>query len=412
MTQPEPDTPRSPRTRGTQPASPDPRPAARRQPTWADYLRDPRSAVLAFLATALVVGGGRRLLQAVRARRAVAALGGSNPAPEDVAAAAEFGRAGLIDLFRLLETAKRPEVRSAAGRSLARLWRLDELIAEEEKAIVRRGTIVSWHARRKYPRALSIPIPIRVDFGVPFLDDPSRSIGPEHLRWSYRLLGTQRAHLETWTEIPSGVPASASLAIVPDDFGTLGPHRLELHTRVRTVGLTANWEFELPHQAFAFEFDPHLTIAALLTLPDAGRAAQIALAVRLISPAEPAGSPLTLLALTADLVIRNPPSIRIDAPLPCDLAHRLAIEVEGVPGTFAAGSVVAIAADRTEPDALWLPLGPVAAFPPGAIDRPGPRRIRAVLTADPSLGWTEPAVRSIWPDPITTDWAEVQVIRS
>ena len=411
MTGPQAETPgppRAPAPRTNAARSPSPAPASpnRARPGWADYLRDPRSAVLSFLATALVLGGGRKALQALRARRIMAAIAGSDPAVADVEAAADHGRTALIDLFRLLGTAGRPEVRAAAGRTLARLWRADELIAEEEKAIVRRGFEATWRARRKYPRDLAVPIPMGVDFGVPFLVGGQRTVGPDHLAWSYRLLGTERAGLEEWAEAPAGKP-SAAFAIFPGDFATLGPHRLVLQAKVRTVGLTDAWEFDLPHLPFLFEFDPHLTVAALLTLPDAARADRFAAAVRLGAPAE-AAPPL---GLTADLVLRDPPSVLVHPPLPCDLAHRLAVEVEGVAGSFAAGSVVAVAADLAGDRPAAFPLGPIEGFPLDAIDRPGPRRVRAILTADANLGWADPAVRSVWPTPIATDWVDVRVIR-
>ena len=41
--------------------------------------------------------------------------------------------------------------RLAAGRALARLWLLDQLVAEEEKAVVRRGYTVTWSARAALP---------------------------------------------------------------------------------------------------------------------------------------------------------------------------------------------------------------------------------------------------------------------
>jgi len=375
-------------------------------PGWSAYLADPRTAVLVFLASALILGGGRKGLEAIRARRVVAAIGGSNPDVLDVEAAADHGRAGLIDLFRLLGTADRPEVRDAAGRSLARLWRADELIAEEEKAVVRRGFTADWKARRRYPRNLSTPIPITVDFGVPFLNEANRGVGPEHLAWSYRILGTERARLEDWTEPKPGA-ASATFAIIPDDFTTLGPHRLALHARVKTVGLTDTWEIDLPHLPFSFEFDPILSVDALLTLPDDARAATFARAVRLRSPdeTEAANPPLDL---GAEMVLRDPPVLTFAAPLPCDLAHRLAIEFEGIAGTWPAGTVIALANSPTES----RPIGPIPTFPPGAIDRPGPRRIRAILAADANLAWTVPEIRSVWPGTITTDWVDVRIIRT
>ena len=45
------------------------------------------------------------------------------------------------------------------------------------------------------------------------------------------------------------------------------------------------------------------------------------------------------------------------------------------------------------------------------IDRPGERRIRLVLIADPELGWADPDVRSIWPGTLMTEWAPVKAIR-
>lgn len=377
-------------------------------PGWAAYLADPRTAVLFFLASAFVIGGGRKGLQAIRARRVVAAIGGANPDVLDVEAAADHGRAGLVELFRLLGTADRPEVRDAAGRSLARLWKADEMIAEEEKGIVRRGFTANWQARRRYPRALSIPIPITVDFGVPFLTESNRGVGPSHLSWSYRILGTERAHLEDWIESKPGA-TSATFAIVPDDFATLGPHRLVLHARVKTVGLTDAWELELPHLPFSFEFDTNLAVDALLTLPDDARGTTFARAVRLQYRGE-SETPPEPLDLGPEMVLRDPPVLSVAPPIPCDLAHHLSIEFEGIAGTWPAGTVIALANSPTDSNPSFS-IGPIPTFPPEAIDRPGPRRIRAILTADPNLGWTVPEVRSIWPGTITTDWFDVRIIR-
>ncbi len=85
-----------------------PAPGRRVVPRLVGLPADPRSAVLFFLASAFLIGGGRKGLQAIRARRVVAAIAGSNPDPADVEAAGDHGRAGLIDLFRLLGTAERP----------------------------------------------------------------------------------------------------------------------------------------------------------------------------------------------------------------------------------------------------------------------------------------------------------------
>ena len=381
-------------------------------PGWSAWLADPRTAVLAFLASALLFGGGRKLLQGVRARRAVAALEGPDPSPEEVEAAAEHGRAGLIDLFRLLGTAEKPEVRDAAGRALATLWAKDDLIVEEEKALVRRGFEVSWRARRRYPRGLKTPIPIEASYGVPFLVEGGPGVGPSSLVWLHRILGAERAGLEESSPWREG-PGLARFEVDPSDFATLGPHRLVLASKVRVVGLTDPWEIELPHMPFSFEFDPILAVEALLTLPDEPRGAAFERSIRLES-AESREGHSRHLDLNADLVLRNPPELVVTTPLPCDLAHRLAIEFEGVPGQFRAGSVIVSgqgAAASGPAQTRHFPLGPIVGLPADAIDRPGERRARAVLTADPDLGWTDPDVRSVWPGTVVTDWVAVRVIR-
>ncbi len=196
---------------------------------------------------------------------------------------AEHGRAGLIELFRLLGTAEKPKVRDAAGRALAILWAKDELIVEEEKALVRRGFAVTWRARRRYPRGLKSPIPIEAAYGVPFLVEGGPGVGPSSLVWSHKILGAERAGLEEATPWREG-PVVARFEVDPSDFPTLGPHRLALASKVRVVGLTDSWEIELPHIPFSFEFDPILTVEALLAIPDDTRAAAIERSIRLETP--------------------------------------------------------------------------------------------------------------------------------
>ena len=113
---------------------------------------------------------------------------------------------------------------------------MKEMIAEEEQALVRRGFEVTWHARRRYPRALRGEIPMAVSYSLPFLRDGDGGIAPANLEWSHTILGARRAALE----VPSpwkGGPGHAEFALVPADFETNGPHRLILKTRVRPAGL-------------------------------------------------------------------------------------------------------------------------------------------------------------------------------
>lgn len=389
------------------------RPPVLVKPGWSRWLGEPRNAVFLVLATALVLGGGRKLLQWWKARAAVRRLGEPEPSLAVIEEAASHGRAGLIDLFRILGTADSPAARAAAGRALAALWAQDNLIAEEEKALVLRGFEARWQARRRYPRALRAPIPIVVTYGVPFLDGGGPGVAASNLEWSHRILGSRRMALESYTPWTAG-PARFEFALIPGDFDTNGPHRLILHARVRTAGLTDSWELDLPQTTLHFEFDGVLAPDALFALADSPRAEQFARAVTLEPRADDEGAPADYLELGDQWALRAPPTLAVATPLPCDLAHTLELEFEGIDGRFAAGAVVLSgqgAVDQGPPAIDRFPLRPVPDFPANALERPGTRQIRAILRPDPDRGWADPAVRSIWPETIETGWAEVQVVR-
>jgi len=393
-----------PRRRGGPPADPV-------AVSWDRRFRDPRSAVLLVVALVLLGGGGRKLRQTVHARRAVGRLEDADVSTTEIEAAAAHGRAGLMELFRLLAEGPSPAHRDAAGRALAALWARDELIAEEEKALVRRGYRVDWTARRRYPRALRGEIPVAAAFGVPFLVEGGEGVRPSQLEWSYRVVGSGRESLKEFGPWAAG-PGRAAFTVVPADFDANGPHKLALVARVRTVGLTDAWDLELPHMPFSFEFDPILAVDALLALPDAARGDAIAAAVGLDgSRPDPSADPSgpSYLPLNRTLAIPYVPVLRVETPLPCDLAHAVELEFAGVDGWFPAGSVV-LSGQGGEGAARTrrFPLGPVAAVP---IDRPGVRAMRARLVPDPDLGWADPEVRSIWPGTIVTGWTEVEVAR-
>ena len=303
------------------------------------WLREPKTAVWIILASVLIFGGWHKLRLAWRARKAVARLEDPRVTPEEIEASAQFGRAAVWELLRIFSSSTSETLRQSAGRALARLWQGDQLVAEEEQAIVRRGFTVNWVARRRYPRALRVEIPIVVNFDVPFLDGQEGRIQPSNLEWSFRVTGSRRARLEEFSPWVAG-RGRAAFSIVPGDFEGNGPHRLVLQTRVRTVGLTDSWEFELPHVPFNLEFDPLLQLGAITTLPDSNRDEQVARAIRL-EPGEVAdGKPATYLALNSEWAIKSPPSLAIATPLPCDLAHAIAIELDGIAEGVPAGRIL------------------------------------------------------------------------
>jgi hypothetical protein len=367
------------------------------------------------LAVIVLIGGGRRLFWTWRARRAVARLQDPSVQPDELEAVAEFGRAGAWELLRLFSTAESEPIRWAAGRALARLWRDDQLVAEEEQAVVRRGFAVTWSARRRYPRSLHTAIPFMAAYEVPFLANESSHVGADDLEWSHRIVGARRAALEEFSEWRPG-RGQAAFSILPDDFPTNGPHRLVLQAKVRTRGLSGAWELDLPHVPFQFDFDPVLRLDAILTVPDAARDAAIAAAIRIERSDSGDDSPARLAPLGSGWVLRNPPRLAIAVPLPSDLAHRLEIELEGLPARLAAGSLTLSdqgtgGAGASPVEVRRFDVIPAARMPEGMIDRPGTVRARVHLLSDPELGWAHPGIRSVWPGRIATEWIDLEIIR-
>jgi hypothetical protein len=384
-----------------------------------NWFSEPKSAVWMVLAAVVIIGGGRRLRWALRARKAVARLGEPDVTPEQIEAVAQFGRAGAWELLRIFSSTESEPRRMAAGRALTHLWRDDQLVAEEEQAVLRRGYSVTWRARRRYPRALHVEIPIAVTIEVPFLIDDPRHVGPDHLEWSHRILGARRAAMEEFSPWKAG-PGRVDFSIIPDDFPTNGPHRLVLQSRVRPCGLSSSWEIELPHVPFNFEFDPILRLDAILNLPDAVRDEAVARAIRLEprSVASMSDEPTGHLPLGGEWFLRNPPRLAVTTPLPCDVAHAISIEFDGAPGHFPGRPLIVSGQGLPPLDPVAartivqrFDIGPIPPLPDGVIERPGARRMRLRLIADAGLGWADPDVRSVWPGQTETDWVEAEIVR-
>ncbi|QEH36786.1 hypothetical protein OJF2_53710 [Aquisphaera giovannonii] len=406
---------------GSQAADAGPDSSRRRPPegrrTW---LEDPRSFVLIVLGAVAAIGIAWKLLLAWRTRLGVSRLLEPDVTPEEVAGASRFQRAGLMELFRIMgdpESRLTPAHREAAAAALATLWAEDQLVAEEEQAFVRRGYVVDWKARRRYPRALACPLPIAVHYGVPALRASGPGVHADNLEWSHRILGARRASLEQWSPWAPGA-GRPSWEILPGDFEGMGPHRLVLEARVRTRGLTSSWEIELPKVPFPIELDPRLEVGSLLASPDQAHARAMEAGLGLESdPAEPDG-PATFLPLGRELAVRNPPHLVIRIPLPRDLAHRMFLEIDGVPGRFRAGDLVLSGQgagrgdeDRAAPRPLSVPIRALEGPEQPALERPGTYRARMALEPDEALGWSDPEIRSVWPTRLDTEWVPLEIVR-
>jgi hypothetical protein len=231
------------------------------------------------------------------------------------------------------------------------------------------------------------------------------------------VLGTHRAALEEFSPWTRG-RGHAAFAIVPGDFDTNGPHRLVLQARVRTAGLTDSWELELPHVPFNLEFDPFLKLDAITALADSDRGTVIEQAIRLEQDEVQPGDPATFLPLGPQWTIRNPPRLAVTTPLPCDLAHAIYLEFEGIERAVSAGMLV-LSGQGTLPRGEHdlgvrvqrIPLGEIGSIDPDLFDRAGRRRARVVLQAVPERGWADPEIRSIWPGRAQTNWVEVEIVR-
>src|SRR5262249_44282060 len=100
--------------------------------------------------------------------------------------------------------------------------------------------------------------------------------------------------------------------------------------------------------------------------------------------------------------VRDLPKLVVSPSLPCDLAHDVYVEFEGLSGRFPAGTLVT-------PDGNGTRFAPSPG--PVLFESPGTLPMRVVLEANPHRGWGDPDVRSIWPGTITTDWVTVRVQR-
>jgi hypothetical protein len=373
---------------------------------WLDALLHPRTLVFLVLILAVIAGGGHKLLAAWRARRAANRLARGAATPEDIRSAGVHGRATAPELMDLLRPERDAPTRAAAGVALAQLWVADELVAEEEQAIVRVGHRIECTARRVYPRELRRPIPLGVRIDICALA-PGSALRDQNLQVAWKLDGARRLSYERYSAWTSpGEPFE--FVVDPGDLPGRGPHRLAVGARVRTVGLTGAWELELGPRDLAIEFDEHLRVDAILTLPDAERGALMARAVRLRPSTVAAGEPGV--DFGGGMVAECPMELVCEAALPCDLAHRVALEIDGHTGLFECEPLVWPGAAAGARHPIWRAQSDPAdqgVAPP----RAGVARVRIVMEPDPERGWVHPAIRSVWPGKIVTDWQEIGLVR-
>jgi hypothetical protein len=380
---------------------------------------DPRRWLFLAVVGFLVIGGGRKWLHGRKGRRLADRLHDGTAPIDDIRNANRYGRIVVHDLFRVLTDGKSLEHRAAATEALIKLWRADELIPEEEKAIVTRSFTVDWRIRRKYPKGLTGPIAVVADFGLPELADRELSAWlADHLQWSFRVNGTRRASDDSW-HIQDSEHRSVRLTFMGEDFPDAGPHRLILHMKVDTIGLTDQWTLELPAQTISFEFDDKLQLNALAGMPDSARADIMNASVK---PRTGGEHPEPVFSVLDDrFALRNPPVLALRSALPSDLAHCARLELEGVSGQWTIGEWIVASktisgsdGEQTAQDSLAARHWPERLEPnseSASIERGGHYRARVVLESRPERGWSDPDVRSVWPETITSEWFDVEIVR-
>ena len=372
------------------------------------WYTQPRGYVWLVLLLALAAGGGRKLLQSIRARRLVRRLGEGELDQADILAAADHGRLALPELFELLEVGRPDSIRRAAGQALMRLWSADELIAEEEKAVTTRLFNVHWHARRRYPGKLQTPIHFNVAFGLLGLEAEGAGLQPHQLEWSWRIRGAARVSLEQFTPWQA-VQNPIRFEIDSVDLQGSTEKSIAFQARVRTAGLTSRWELDLPQVPFRFELDDRLEVSAILTTPDAQTEELIKNGVQLelLSTSEESGNS-SYIPIDPSLAIAGELALNLEQ-LPADLAHQAILEFENLDLSLSAGAIVKLSGMADGPARKRVPvqLKPVER----TTVQPGTYRVRLILSPNPDLGWAHADVRAVWPQRIETDWQQVHVVR-
>jgi len=407
---------------GANPSTPVRRPDSRERAEGpkSSPFADPRRWLFLAVVGFLVVGGGRKWLHGRKGRDLADRLAAGTATVDELRDANRYGRIVVHDLFRVLTEGQSQEHRIAATEALVKLWRADELIPEEEKAIVSRSFSVDWRIRRKYPKGLTGPIAIRAFFGLPKLnDDELNRWLYQHLRWTYRVTGTRRASDDIWQSAEE-LPGQVRMIVMAEDFPDEGPHRIVLLMKAETKDLTDQWSLELPAQSISFETDDKLSIGALAGMPDSSRAEMMRSAVEHWVPDERPDAAFSV--LDDRFAIRNPPGFKVVSRLPADLAHQAILEFEGIAGRWSIGECVVSERStsqvdknefvettfiviRTWPEILDR-LGDAA-----TLERGGNYRARVILEPRPERGWSDPDIRSVWPEAITTTWFEVEIVR-
>lgn len=403
---------------GANPSTPVKRPGQRSGLKTQNPMADPRRWMFIAIVAFLVIGGGRKWLKSVHGRRISDKIADGTASPEEIRSSFQFGRIVVADLLQVLTEGKTPEIRNSAFESLVQLWKADELISEEEKAIVTRSVQIEWHQRRKYPRALTGSFQISARLGFP--DTADQTVNQwlqSHLQFSRRLTGSRRAAYEVWQAVPHH-SADVQAELHAGDFPEDQVHRIALFVKVKTDDLTSSWELELPAFPTSFEWDRHLNLNALAgpAIDSEMATIQNAFNWRTNQISNSQENP-RIVPISDSFAIRNPPDLYVELPMPRDLSHQAFIEIKGCESLIPAGSWIMATRNKIDPSANseikcqnWS-IAPDSIVADDKIGHGGKFELRVVLEPSPERGWSDPEIRSVYPNQIKTAWTEIEIVR-
>ena len=91
------------------------------------------------------------------------------------------------------------------------------------------------------------------------------------------------------------------------------------------------------------------------------------------------------------------------------------LEIENVAGRWSAGEWIESAQTMIVSEGVLPKIWPEKAFRvlgvESGLTRGGQYRMRVVLEPNPERGWSDPMIRSVWPDSIVSEWVNVDVVR-
>ena len=398
---------------GANPSTPVRKPGQRRDGQNPSPMVDPRRWIFIAVVAFLIFGGIRRWMAARAGQKTADRIANGIASQDEIRNSFRHGRAVLPDLLAMLGEETSIDQKKAAFEALLRLWQADELIPEEEKAILTRAFQIRWKQRRKLPRDFSGIFQIHVFIGLPEIEDEScRQWLKSHLTWEMRVSGTRRATDDQWKKINDS-EMKLVIEINSRDFPEETVHRIMLHTRATTTHLTSNWVLDLPSQSTSFEWETHLKALALRADFDDAESKEMQSGLIWRESELESNQESQLLQISHSFGIFKLPTPQLKLPLPRDISHDVILIIDGINSHISLNH--AVMECRQQPASTQqirtLPLKIQNLIADDQISHAGKYKARLILKPRPELGWADPEIRSVWPESLEFPSIEIEIVR-